>query len=147
MIRWQTFGIRYNKIPEYDPVLKKQEESVYRDIIAIYDPDRKSMRQLDRMINKALPNYKIEYFEAVQDLIEFVKDTDVTIAFMNIDSLMPLINLQQIVFRLCHKSFLSFSTASAVFFILGVLGEISPDKHRDKVPFLRNVAHITVLAN
>lgn len=95
--------IWYHKIPEYDPVLKKQEESVYRDIIAIYDPDRKSMRQLDRMINKALPNYKIEYFEAVQDLIEFVKDTDVTIAFMNIDSLMPLINLQQIVFRLRHE--------------------------------------------
>ena len=26
----------------------------------------------------------------------------------------------------CHKSFLSFSTASAVFFIIGVLGEIFP---------------------
>ncbi len=98
-------NIWYHKIPEYAPVLKMREqiENKYKDIIAIYDPDRKSMRQLDRMINKALPNYDKEYFITIEDLMEFVKDTDVTIAFMNIDSLMPLINLQQIVIRLRNE--------------------------------------------
>lgn len=68
--------------------------------LAIYDPDHKAMMQLAEMINKALPNYELECYTTISDLIHSVENDEVAVVFLDISSLMPLFNLQQIIARL-----------------------------------------------
>lgn len=68
-----------------------------RNVLAIYDPDRRTMEQLLAIVKRALPNYDIACFTSVDDLINYTHETVVEIIFLDIESLMPLINLQKIV--------------------------------------------------
>ena len=66
-------------------------------MIAIVDSERKSLKNLEKILKKALPSYQFKGFTSLEKCIRFVEEGDTDIVFLDLDSITPPYYAEKIV--------------------------------------------------